>query len=101
MKFQGTIHRFSEIEVGFKMWIISLGGYMSIPNMRSLPALLSILQFALDVYCSLISEGIIEASTLSYSVCGGVVAHLPSCHQKQMELRDRFLACSLCFYTSC
>lgn len=31
----------------------------------------------------------------------GFVAHSPSCCQKQMELRDRFLACSLHFYMSC
>lgn len=70
---------------------------MSIPNLGSLFALFSISQFALDVYCSLISEGITEASVLS--TAHGVL--LLTCCQRQMELRDSFLACSICFYISC
>lgn len=31
----------------------------------------------------------------------GFVAHSSSCCQRQMELRDSFLACSICFYISC
>lgn len=72
---------------------------MPIPNMGSLSALLSIPQFALDVYRSLISEGI-RGKHLVYSAWG-FVAHSPSCCQKQMAPRDRFLACSLRFYISC